>query len=74
LPFFTIVGLTDRATQEARERVRVALRDAGSDFPRRRVIVNLMPAWVPKKGTGFDVSLAVALLSTARPFHWRALP
>ena len=48
LPSFTIVGLTDRAIQEARERVRAAVRNAGFDFPARRVTVNLASAEVSK--------------------------
>jgi len=66
LPSFTIVGLTDRAIQEARERVRAAVRNAGFDFPQRRVTVNLAPAEVPKEGSGFDLAIAVALLRTGR--------
>jgi magnesium chelatase family protein len=59
LPSFTIVGLTDRAIQEARERVRAAVRNAGFDFPQRRVTVNLAPAEVPKEGSGFDLADAL---------------
>ena len=44
LPGFTIVGLTDRAIQEARERVRAAVRNGGFEFPTRRLTVNLAPA------------------------------
>jgi magnesium chelatase family protein len=57
LPNFTIVGLTDRAIQEARERVRASVRNAGFEFPSRRLTVNLAPAEVPKEGTGFDLSM-----------------
>lgn len=56
LPAFTIVGLTDRAIQEARERVKPAIRNAGFKFPQRRVTVNLAPAELPKEGTGFDLT------------------
>jgi predicted ATPase with chaperone activity len=62
LPSFTIVGLTDRAIQEARERVRAAIRNAGFDFPMRRLTVNLAPAEIPKEGTGFDLAIATAIL------------
>jgi magnesium chelatase family protein len=62
LPGFTIVGLTDRAIQEARERVKPAIRNAGFDFPQRRVTVNLAPAELPKEGTGFDLAIAIAIL------------
>jgi magnesium chelatase family protein len=62
LPGFTIVGLTDRAIQEARERVKPAIRNAGYTFPQRRVTVNLAPAELPKEGTGFDLAIAIAIL------------
>ena len=67
LPAFTIVGLTDRAIQEARERVKPAIRNAGFDFPSRRVTVNLSPAEVPKEGTGFDLAIAIAVIRAADP-------
>jgi len=67
LPAFTIVGLTDRAIQEARERVRAALRNAGFQLPAQRVTVNLAPAELPKEGTGFDLAIALAILRTQRP-------
>ncbi len=62
LPNFTIVGLTDRAIQEARERVRASIRNSGFEFPQRRLTVNLAPAEVPKEGTGFDLAIAMAIL------------
>lgn len=66
LPAFTIVGLTDRAIQEARERVRTGIRNAGFTFPPTRVTVNLAPAEVPKEGTGFDLAIALAILRVNR--------
>ncbi|HEY8732542.1 MAG TPA: YifB family Mg chelatase-like AAA ATPase [Candidatus Limnocylindria bacterium] len=62
LPHFAIVGLPDTAVQEARERVRAAIRNAGFEFPLRRVTVNLAPAERRKEGTGFDLPIALALL------------
>ena len=72
LPSFTIVGLTDRAIQEARERVRSALKNAGYQLPQRRVTVNLAPAELPKEGTGFDLAIAVSIVRNARPFDMGA--
>jgi magnesium chelatase family protein len=69
LPNFTIVGLTDRAIQEARERVRASIRNAGFDFPMRRLTVNLAPAEIPKEGTGFDLPIAMAILCLSRPMR-----
>jgi magnesium chelatase family protein len=63
LPNFTIVGLTDRAIQEARERVRAAIRNAGFEFPMRRLTVNLAPAEIPKEGTGFDLPYTMQTFS-----------
>lgn len=62
LPNFTVVGLTDRAIQEARERVRSAIRNSDFPFPAQRVTVNLAPAEVQKEGTGFDLAIAAAVL------------
>jgi magnesium chelatase family protein len=63
LPSFTIVGLPDTAVQEARERVRAAVRNSGFPFPLKRVTVNLAPAEVRKEGAGFDVPIAIGVLA-----------
>ena len=55
LPGFTIVGLADAALQEARERVRGALRNAGFVHPPRRITVNLAPAEQRKAGASLDI-------------------
>lgn len=62
LPMFGVVGLGDTAVQEARDRVRAAIRRSGYDFPNARVIVNLAPAPLRKHGTGFDLPIAVGVL------------
>lgn len=63
LPGFTLVGLPDTSVQEARERVRAAVRNAGFEFPARRITVNLAPADLRKEGPGLDLAIAVALLA-----------
>jgi magnesium chelatase family protein len=63
LPTFAIVGLGDLAVQEARERVRSALRAAGFDVPNSRIVVNLAPGPVRKHGTGFDLPIAIGILA-----------
>lgn len=63
LPAFIVVGLADKAVDEAKERVRAALRHAGLMVPAKRITMNLAPANLPKDGTGFDVGMAVALLA-----------
>ncbi len=62
LPGFTIVGLPDAALQEARERVRGAIRNSGFEYPPRRITVNLAPADVPKQGASLDLPIAVGVL------------
>ncbi len=62
LPAFTIVGLPDTAVQEARERVRAAIRNSGCQFPMRRITVNLAPADVRKAGPSYDLPIAVGIL------------
>jgi len=65
LPAFVVVGLADRSVDEAKERVRAALRHAKIPIPAKRITMNLAPANVPKDGTGFDMGMAVALLAAS---------
>src|SRR5437868_11453016 len=62
LPTFSIVGLGDKAIDEAKERVRAALRNSGIDFPPKRITVNLAPADLPKEGPLFDLAIAVGIM------------
>jgi magnesium chelatase family protein len=62
LPAFSIVGLTDKAVQEARERVRSAIRNSHQAFPQHRLTVNLAPAEMRKEGTAFDLAIAIAIV------------
>lgn len=62
LPAFTIVGLPDAAVQEARERVRAAIRNSGLTFPMKRITVNLAPADLRKEGPAYDLPIAVGIL------------
>ncbi|MER3401609.1 MAG: magnesium chelatase [Thermoflexus sp.] len=70
-PGFTIVGLPDAAVQEARERVRSAIRYAGFSFPLARIVVNLAPADLRKEGPAYDlpIALGVLLASEQLPRH-----
>lgn len=63
-PEFTIIGLPDKALGEAGRRVRNACGNRGLELPKRRLTVNLSPASLPKRGSGFDVAIAVAALAT----------
>jgi magnesium chelatase family protein len=66
LPSFSIVGLTDKAIQEARERVRSAMRNSGFGFPGHRLTVNLAPAELRKEGSAFDLAIAMAILRSSQ--------
>ena len=63
LPAFTVVGLPDAAVNEARERVRSAIKNCGFSFPVSRITVNLAPAHVKKIGTLYDLPILVGLLA-----------
>ncbi len=62
LPALLLTGLPGAAVQDARERVRPAVENAGFEWPLRRVTVNLSPADLRKEGPGFDLPLAIAVL------------
>lgn len=62
LPSFTIVGLPDKAVEEARERVRSAIKNSGAEFPAKKIIVNLAPADLPKEGPSYDLPIALGIL------------
>lgn len=63
LPAFLIVGLPDKAVGEARERVRASFTSMGLALPAKRIVINLVPADIPKEGSHFDLPIALALLS-----------
>ncbi|GAC1335318.1 MAG: YifB family Mg chelatase-like AAA ATPase [Chloroflexota bacterium] len=63
LPAFQIVGLPDAAVQEAKERVRAAIKNSGGQFPGNRITVNLAPADLKKEGPSYDLAIAVGVLA-----------
>src|SRR2546430_8363651 len=65
IPGFTIVGLADRACQEAKHRVRSGITSAELEWPLRRITVNLAPADLRKEGPGFDLPIALAVLGAS---------
>jgi magnesium chelatase family protein len=65
VPGFAIVGLADRACQEAKERVKSGVRSAELFWPSRRITVNLAPASLRKEGSGFDLPIALAVLAAS---------
>ncbi|HSK65495.1 MAG TPA: YifB family Mg chelatase-like AAA ATPase [Anaerolineales bacterium] len=65
LPAVIIVGLPDAAVQESRERVQTAVKNAGLNFPRHRIVVNLAPAAVRKEGPAYDLPIALGVMVLA---------
>ena len=63
LPAFNIIGLGDTSVKEAADRVKSAILNTGFQYPRNRITVNLSPAWVHKKGSHYDLSIAVGILA-----------
>jgi magnesium chelatase family protein len=62
---FTVVGLPDKSINEARERVRAAIDNAGYDFPTLRITVNLAPADFKKEGSAYDLPIAIGSLGVS---------
>ena len=62
LPSVSIVGLPDMAVNEAKERVRSAIKNSSFSFPQKKVVINLAPADIRKEGTNFDLSIAMGIL------------
>lgn len=62
LPSFSIVGLPSKSVEEAKERVRAAIKNSGAEFPSHRLIVNLAPADLPKEGPAYDLPIAIGIL------------
>ena len=62
LAAFTIVGLPDAAVNEAKERVRSAIKNSGGLFPYKRITANLAPADIRKEGPAYDLPIAIGVL------------
>lgn len=65
VPKYFLVGLPDRAVSESKDRIDAALKNAGANFPRGKITVNLAPADLPKEGSAFDLPIAVSLLAVS---------
>jgi magnesium chelatase family protein len=66
VPSYSLVGLPDASLVESRDRVRAAVLNSGEPWPSsRRVTVNLSPASLPKRGSGFDLAIAAAVLAAS---------
>jgi magnesium chelatase family protein len=73
LPGMIVVGLPDTALREARDRIRAAIVNSGEDWPQRRITVGLSPASLPKRGSWFDLAIALGLLTAAGSVPRKAL-
>ena len=65
LPSFVMVGLPDTSVRESRERVKLAIRNSGFEYPPHRITVNLSPADLRKAGTSFDLPIALGILAAS---------
>jgi magnesium chelatase family protein len=65
LPSFSVVGLPDTSVRESRERVRLAIRNSGFEYPPHKITVNLSPADLRKAGTSFDLPIALGILAAS---------
>lgn len=63
LPSVSIVGLPDIAVNEAKERVRSAIKNSGFEFPNKKIVVNLAPADIRKTGSYYDLPIAIGILA-----------
>ena len=66
LPTIVIVGLGNKAVDEAKERIRGAFASSALPLPRKRITINLAPADVPKESTSLDLAIACAILQTSK--------
>lgn len=73
LPGISIVGLPDASVNEAKDRVRSAIKNSGYSFPSKKVVINLAPADLRKAGTSFDLPIAVGILTEEEVFDAQKL-
>ena len=65
LPAFVLLGLPDASLNEARDRIRSAAQNSGIPLSRRKITANLIPASLPKRGSGFDLAITMSVLRAA---------
>jgi magnesium chelatase family protein len=63
LPMTILIGLPDTALREARDRIRAAITNSGESWPQQKITVGLSPASLPKRGSGFDLAIAIAIMA-----------
>lgn len=62
LPYFSIIGMADASVREATERVKRAIMNSGFTYPKGRITVNLSPAYIHKRGSHYDLGIAIGLI------------
>lgn len=73
LPSLQIVGLGNKAIDEAKERVRSAIKHSHLEFPAKKITINLAPANIPKDGAHFDLPIALAICVASKQIPHKAL-
>lgn len=73
LPATRTVGLPEAAAREGNERVRAAIQNTGFEYPCKRIVINLAPADVRKKGSSLDLAVAVAIVAAGSELDIRKL-
>lgn len=73
LPSFDIVGLPDAAVKEAKERIRSAIKNTGFKFPAKHTVINLAPAAQRKEGSGYDLPMALSVLTATEQLQISSL-
>lgn len=61
-PSISIIGLGDRAIKESSERIQAAIIHTGYEFPKMKIVINLAPGDIKKRGSHFDLGMAIGLL------------
>ncbi len=70
LPRFEIVGLADQSVNEAKERVITAIKNIDKNFPPHKIVINLAPANIKKKGSYYDLAFALGILSSSSQINF----
>ena len=63
LPQISIIGLGDAAISEAKERLKLAIKNSAYSFPQTKVVINLAPADLKKEGAAYDLAMAAGILT-----------
>lgn len=73
LPTYTVVGLPDATVKESKDRIRAAIKNAGLEFPMKRITINLAPAHTRKEGSHLDLPMALGILSASEQLSHQRL-